>query len=118
LRGELSRRPSHAGTWRERVENAIAPLLPHSEATPKNVARKLGVSGRTLARLLADEDTTFSSILSSLRSGLAERYLAEAGLGVGRIAWLLGYKDTSAFSHAFKRWNGRAPTKQGLLTKI
>jgi AraC-like DNA-binding protein len=28
---------------------------------------------------------------------------------ITRIAWLLGYRDSSAFSHAFKRWTGRSP---------
>ena len=37
------------------VENAIALLLPHGKAQAGEIARKLGVSRRTLARRLASE---------------------------------------------------------------
>jgi AraC-like DNA-binding protein len=30
-------------------------------------------------------------------------------LSISRIAWLLGYHETSAFTHAFRRWYGRTP---------
>ena len=40
----LSMRRIKAGDWRSKVENVIAPLLPHGEATIENVARRLGVS--------------------------------------------------------------------------
>jgi hypothetical protein len=46
----ISQRRVKSGDWRSNVENAIAPLLPHAEATMENVARRLGVSRRTLAR--------------------------------------------------------------------
>jgi len=28
---------------------------------------------------------------------------------ISQIAWLLGYQEVSAFTHAFKRWTGRTP---------
>jgi len=30
-------------------------------------------------------------------------------LSISQIAWLLGYQEVSAFTHAFKRWTGRTP---------
>jgi len=30
-------------------------------------------------------------------------------LQIAKIAWLLGYKEASAFNHAFKRWTGKTP---------
>jgi AraC-like DNA-binding protein len=47
--------------------------------------------------------------LDSLRSDLANRHLADRDLAISQIAWLLGYRDVGAFSHAFKRWTGKAP---------
>jgi AraC-like DNA-binding protein len=91
------------------VENAIALLLPHGKARAGEVARKLGVSQRTLARRLSSEGLTFAGVLQSLRSDLAQRYLMDEALSISKIAWLLGYKDISAFTHAFKRWTGRTP---------
>jgi AraC-like DNA-binding protein len=92
------------------VENAIALLLPHGKAHASEIARKLGVSRRTLARRLASEGLTFAGIVQSLKSDLAKRHLTDQTLSVSEIAWLLGYQDVSAFTHAFKRWTGRAPT--------
>jgi AraC-like DNA-binding protein len=35
--------------------------------------------------------------------------LNEDDLAVSQIAWLLGYQEASAFTHAFKRWTGKTP---------
>jgi len=96
-------------TFRVAVEIAIAPLLPHGTARADEIARQLGMSLRTLERRLASEGLTFGGILSELRFDLAKRYLQEGDLPISKIAWLLGYQDASAFTHAFKRWTGKAP---------
>jgi AraC-like DNA-binding protein len=38
-------------------------------------------------------------------------YLKDANLSISRIAWLLGFQEVSAFTHAFKRWTGQKPTR-------
>jgi AraC-like DNA-binding protein len=53
------------------VENVIALLLPHGDARVHEVARKLGVSRRTLARRLASEGLTFAGVLQNLKADLA-----------------------------------------------
>jgi AraC-like DNA-binding protein len=75
------------------------------------VARSLGLSSRTLARHLASEGLTFSGILEQQKIDLARHYLQESGLSISQIGWLLGYQETSAFTHAFKRWTGTTPTQ-------
>jgi AraC-like DNA-binding protein len=55
------------------VENAIAPLLPHGKARAPEIARRLGMSPRTLQRRLAAEGLTFSTVLDGLRADLARR---------------------------------------------
>jgi AraC-like DNA-binding protein len=87
----------------------MAPLLPHGKANADEVARCLGMSHRTLARRLSSEGLTFSEILDELKADLASRYLKEGHLQISRIAWLLGYSQVSAFTHAFKRWTGMTP---------
>jgi AraC-like DNA-binding protein len=96
-------------TFRIGVENEIAPLLPHGKARSPEVARRLGLSPRTLARRLAAEGLTFSTVLERLRVDLARRYLADGDLPISKIAWMLGYREVSAFTHAHKRWTGRTP---------
>jgi AraC-like DNA-binding protein len=104
-----SRRLTNRGPFRSSVENAVVPLLPHGKARAGEIARRLGVSQRTLARRLSLEGLTFSDLVESLRSDLAERYLTEEDLSISQIAWLLGYQEVSAFTHAFKRWTSKTP---------
>jgi AraC-like DNA-binding protein len=94
---------------RASVENVMAPLLPHGKANAVEVARRLGMSHRTLARKLSAEGLTFSDIAEELRRDLAGHYLGDTDLPISQIAWLLGYREVSAFTHAFKRWTGRTP---------
>ena len=105
----LAQKRRDRGSFRSRIENAIVPLLPHGKAQVGEIARQLGVSQRTLARRLIDEEVSFSEVLENLRSDLAHRYLADPELAISQITWLLGYRDVGAFSHAFKRWTGKTP---------
>jgi len=52
----------------------------------------------------------FAEILLQLRRDLARRYLDDRKLPVSKIAWLVGFRDVSAFTHAFKRWTGETPS--------
>jgi AraC-like DNA-binding protein len=105
----LSNRRVKSSAWRLRVENAIAPLLPHGQARIVEISQRLGASPRTLERRLAREGMTFSRVLDELRFDLASRYLQERDLPISEVAWLLGYRETSAFNHAFRRWTGKTP---------
>jgi AraC-like DNA-binding protein len=96
---------------RTRVENAIASVLPHGRVLVEDVARSLGMSERTLARKLSDEGLNFTEILQQLRRDLAVRYLDDRKLQVSKIAWLLGFHEVSAFTHAVKRWTGKTPSE-------
>jgi AraC-like DNA-binding protein len=102
-------RPKTRGSFQSSVENAIVPILPHGRVRVGEIARRLGISQRSLARRLSSEGQTFSNVLEDLRSNLAERYLSEEDLSISQIAWLLGYKEVSALTHAFKRWTGTTP---------
>ena len=99
----------HRGLFSASVENAIAVLLPHGKAHMSEVARELGQSPRTLARRLASEGLTFAGVLRELRVNLAKRHLGDKNLTISQIAWLLGYKDVSAFTNAYRRWTGHSP---------
>ncbi len=105
----LSRQPAYKESFRASVENAMVPLLPHGKARAAEIAHQLGTSQRTLARRLSAEGLSFSDVLEGLRSDLAKRYLADKDLSISEIAWLLGYQEVSAFSHACRRWTGDTP---------
>jgi AraC-like DNA-binding protein len=94
---------------RSKVEDHLAQLLPNGKANVSEVAHRLGMSRRTFARAMSDEGTTFSTVLNNLREALAKRYLREEQLPISEIAWLLGYREVSSFTHAFTGWTGLTP---------
>jgi AraC-like DNA-binding protein len=105
----LTRRKVHRSSFGSKVESAIAVLLPHGKVRVQEVARKLGLTQRTLSRRLAAEGLTFAKVRLTLRADLADRHLADKDLSISEIAWLLGYQDVSGFSNAFKRRTGKTP---------
>jgi AraC-like DNA-binding protein len=105
----LANRQGDVSQLRTKVENTISSLLPHGRVLVGDVARHLGMSERTLGRKLADEGLNFTEILQQLRRELALRYLDDRKLHVSKVAWLLGFREVSAFTHAFKRWTGQTP---------
>src|SRR5205085_639720 len=105
----LARKPQERTTVRSRAEEVLAKLLPHGRAFASELARRLGMSSRTLSRKLGEEDTSFAEILDQLRAALAKRYLHDETLPVSEIAWLLGYREVSSLTHAFRRWTGMTP---------
>lgn len=106
----MMQRAANISPFRTLVENTIAPLLPHAEATTRTVAKRIGLSERTFARRLAAEGLSFGEILDQLRRDLAVRYLEE-DIQASQIAWLLGFHQPSSFSHACRRWTGKSPSE-------
>jgi AraC-like DNA-binding protein len=107
----LANRRGDVSQLRTKVENAISSLLPHGRVLVEDIARSLGMSERTLARKLSDEGLNFTEIFQELRRDVATRYLDDRKLHVSKIAWLLGFNEVSAFTHAFKRWTGKTPSE-------
>lgn len=93
----------------DQVERLIVQRLTGGEAKADTIAAELGMTRRTLTRKLAELGTSFQSLLDGLRKELAQRYLTDSGISMAEIAFLLGYTETSAFTHAFRRWTGRTP---------
>jgi len=98
-------------TTRGRVESLLMKILHTGDASMDMIASKLGVSRRTLYRQLKDEGTTFEQVLDELRHKLALIFLSGKKVSVNETAYLVGFSDPAAFSRAFKRWTGHAPSK-------
>src|SRR5262249_20810262 len=107
----IANRRDDVSELRTKVENAISSLLPHGRALVGDVGRSLGMSERTLARNLADEGLNFTEKLQQRRRDRAVGYLDDRKLHISKIAWLLGFNEVSAFTHAFKRWTGKTPSQ-------
>lgn len=79
------------------------------------LARELGLSLRSLYRLLASERLTFSAYLAERRLDAARARLSSGvrGKRISDIAFEVGFNDPSAFSRAFKRRFGVSPREVG-----
>lgn len=104
----LARLPE-GGSTVVRARRLITEGLRAGEPTPLEVAKKLGMSERTLQRRLRDEGTSFAQLLDGVRRELAELYLSEPRIAAHEVAFLIGYSEPSAFFRAFRRWTGRTP---------
>ena len=82
-----------------------------ADATLDSVANDLLMQPRTLNRRLQAEGTSFRDLLNRARFDVACTLLAGTGMAVTDVALTLGYADTSAFTHAFRRWTGMAPSQ-------
>jgi AraC-like DNA-binding protein len=92
----------------EQVRRALQGALSQDEAQLETVAKRLGMTGRSLQRRLRDEGTVFQTVRDGARKDLADRYLGQ-GMSFAEISFLLGFSEPSAFFRAFKRWTGLTP---------
>lgn len=91
------------------ARNAILRNLADDEARLAPVAEELGLTARTLQRKLAEAGISFQQLLDQTRYALACDYLRQPRLPLAEIALLLGYREQSSFTHAFKDWAGITP---------
>ncbi len=106
----LAREPASPGIT-DQVRRAIRSALSQDEAQLEVVAKKLGLTPRSLQRRLKDEGTVFQALRDELRRDLADRYLGQ-GMSFAEISFLLGFSEPSAFFRAFKRWTGTTPLER------
>lgn len=99
-----------SGRFSQKVTDVLIGQLPSGEPNKHETARLLAMTERTLLRRLRDENTTFQELLDRLREKLAFDYLRRADLTIDKIAHLLGFSSSSAFSRAFVRWTGQRPS--------
>ena len=93
-----------------RLEQFVVTALPNEGAGLSAAARVLGMSPRTLQRRLRERGIVYVRLIDQVRRRLSSRYLADAKLSLGEIAYLLGYSESSAFNRAYRRWTGRTPS--------
>ena len=91
------------------VESLILRMLPTQRCRLGLLAEQLGLHERVLQRRLAEQGSSFESLLENARRSRAERYLAECHMPMSQVAGLLGYSEQSVFNRACRRWFGCTP---------
>lgn len=92
---------SASPSFEREILQLILILLPTGRCTVEQAARHLATDRRTIHRRLSTVDTTFSSLVQSVRRELSDRYLAQGNRSLEEIADLLGFAGASAYA----RWH-------------
>jgi len=94
-----------------RARTLLPVLLRDPELSIAKLAEQLGVGERTLQRKLAEHSITYKDLVQQTREEHAMRGLESGALSVQELAYELGFNSTAAFSRAFRRWRGVAPSE-------
>ena len=100
-----------AASVRARLLHHIADRLEEGPPQAGDVARRMGMSERTLYRRLSDEGVTYRDVLHEAQIGLARRLLADGACSIAEIACRTGFAEQSTFTRAFKRRVGHTPAR-------
>jgi AraC-like DNA-binding protein len=93
----------------DRICHALKGELSGGVPALGTIAKRIGVSERTLQRNLARQRVSYRSLVEKTRAELACRYLGDRSLGLAEVGYLVGFLDVSAFYKAFRRWTGITP---------
>ena len=93
------------------VASQVRKFLPLQKASLTLIASSLNMSERSMSRKLKELGFSFKTILAGERKAMALAYLKDLNCSVINVYSLLGYRDYSAFSHAFRGWTGCYPTE-------
>lgn len=101
----------HADDFPSQVRGVLRSALLTDTASADRVAALFSMHARTMHRRLALDGTGFRELVDDVRFDIARQMLADSSRQVSGIADLLGYRDASAFTRAFRRWSGMTPVQ-------
>jgi AraC-like DNA-binding protein len=94
-----------------RCKASLLEQLSAGELSEEDMASQLHMSRRTLQRKLAEAEMTYQRLVDETRRDLGLRYIEDPRHSIIDITFMLGFSQQSAFTRAFKRWTGVAPSE-------
>jgi AraC-like DNA-binding protein len=91
------------------TKNVIKGLMLEGLPRKEMVAKRLGLTERTLQRRLQQFETSYQQILDELRQEQASALLSETELPIQEIATRLGFSEPRSFHRSFKSWTNMTP---------
>jgi AraC-like DNA-binding protein len=85
--------------------NQAKPSLPDLEL----VADTFNLTSRTLQRRLLAEGVTFRQITEELKQNICNLLIRHDRFSINDLSHVLGYSESAAFIHSFKKWYGVSP---------
>ncbi|HEX2679337.1 MAG TPA: AraC family transcriptional regulator [Polyangiales bacterium] len=92
-----------------KIHHLVVHRFTDTEPDMDMIARRLGMSSRSLRRRLQEEGTSFNEVVSLAMGELACNVLREPNTTIQEAAYRLGFAEASSFHRAFKRWTGKTP---------
>jgi AraC-like DNA-binding protein len=100
-----------ARTLADDVRMALTESMCGDRPAVAKIAKGLGMSARTMQRRLGELGTTYQDVLDDVRQRSARQLLANTDLGLGEVAFLLGFEEVNSFTRSFHAWEGTTPAK-------
>ena len=100
-----------ARTFADDVRQALCEHMCGGRPALGKVAKRLGMSARTMQRRLGELGTTYQGVLDDIRQRSARQLLTNTNLGIGQVAFVLGFEEVNSFTRALLAWEGATPAK-------
>ncbi len=107
----LAQQACRSTSFSQRVRSVLAGEVSTQALNAATVARRLQTSGRTLARRLEAEGTSFYTLLDDARRLRALQLMSDTGRTLNEIARATGFAHVASFHRAFRRWTGKTPAE-------
>lgn len=95
----------------EQVRAAMIQQMQGERPAIRPLAKRLGMSARTLQRKLEVAGTSHQVLLDETRRAVALESIADRETSIVEVALLVGYSSLSSFYVAFRRWTGASPAE-------
>ena len=108
-RSALTKQARHEPFLAQVRDRLKAAILTSQPVSLSDLAQTMAIGPRTLQRRLRGHGLSFRTVADEVRVALARELLGDPSLALARIAFRLGYSQTSAFHRAFRRHAGTTP---------